>query len=166
MFGGLVLKLTLFSRFPAWHLDRIQPSRAPVHNWSWRNRPWERIHLDFTQKGKYIFLVVTDSYSHWPEVVPMSSTTAEKSIEVLRGYFATWVLPDEASCWGGRASLLLARAVSFSAFCWGGELLCFLLGLLPFSFISSFSSFFLFSLSLFSFLFFSSLFVSVWKWLW
>lgn len=40
--------------------DRNQPATAPVHHWSWPNRPWQRIHVDFAQKGKYNFLVVTE----------------------------------------------------------------------------------------------------------
>lgn len=75
--------------------ERNQPVIAPVHNWSWPNRPWQRIHVDFAQKGKYNFLVVTDSFSRWPEIALTSSSTAGKTIEVLRGYFANWGLPDE-----------------------------------------------------------------------
>ena len=75
--------------------NRHQLAAAPVHNWSWPNRPWQRIHVVYAQKGKFNFLVVTDSYSRWPEVALVNSTTSEKTIEVLRGYFATWGLPDE-----------------------------------------------------------------------
>ena len=85
---------SLVSHCQICQLNRNQPVTAPVHNWSWPNRPWQRIHIDFALKGKQNFLVVTDSYSHWPEVALMSSTTAEKTIEVLRGYFSTWGLPD------------------------------------------------------------------------
>lgn len=31
----------------------------------------------------------------WPEFALMSNTTAAKTIEVLKGYFATWGLPNE-----------------------------------------------------------------------
>lgn len=82
---------SLVSNCQTCQLNGNQPTTAPVHNWSWANRPWQRIHTDFAQKGKYNFLVITDSYSRWPEVALMSSTTADKTIEALRGF---WGLPD------------------------------------------------------------------------
>ena len=40
-----------------------------------------------------MFLIVVDAHSKWPEVYPMSTTTAEKTIEVLRHIFASHGLP-------------------------------------------------------------------------
>lgn len=39
--------------------------------------------------------IVTDSFSRWQEIALMCSTLAGKTTELLRGYFATWSLPDE-----------------------------------------------------------------------
>ncbi len=35
------------------------------------------------------YLVVVDAHSKWPEVFPMASTTAAKTIEVLRQLFSS-----------------------------------------------------------------------------
>lgn len=56
---------------------------------------WQRIHIDFAEKDKQYFLVVIDSHSKWLEVFPMSSTTFHNTIEVLRGLFASYRLPEE-----------------------------------------------------------------------
>ena len=57
-------------------------------------KPWIRIHLDFA--GPFLgrkFMIMVDAHSKWPEVLEMSSKTAEKTIEVLRLVFATHGLP-------------------------------------------------------------------------
>ena len=61
------------------------PPATPLHPWFWPSKPWECIHVDFA--GPFLgstFLIAVDTYSKWPEVFRMSSTTAEKTIEVLR----------------------------------------------------------------------------------
>ena len=42
-----------------------------------------------------MFLVVVDASSKWPEVITMHSTTASKTIEVLRAVFARNGLPEQ-----------------------------------------------------------------------
>lgn len=78
--------------------QRVQsmPSLAPLHPWDWPTLPWQRIHIDFagTFQGT-TFLVVVDSYSKWPEVFNMSTTTASKTIDVLRDLFARTGIPDQ-----------------------------------------------------------------------
>ena len=72
------------------------PPTAPLYPWSWPSKPWERIHVDFA--GPFqgsTFLIVVDAYSKWPEVFRMSSTTADKTIEVLRHLFAAQGLPEQ-----------------------------------------------------------------------
>ncbi|XP_045188468.2 uncharacterized protein K02A2.6-like [Mercenaria mercenaria] len=71
------------------------PATAPLHPLKWATRPWQRIHIDYAEFKQQIFLVVTASYSKWLEVIPMKSTTSEKTIEKLRGLFSTWGLPEE-----------------------------------------------------------------------
>ena len=58
------------------------PSRAPFHPWKWPAKPWQHIHIDFSEKGKLNFLIVIDAHSKWLEVIPMSSLTSLKTIEV------------------------------------------------------------------------------------
>eukprot|EP00731_Ephydatia_muelleri_P014893 Em0008g613a len=72
------------------------PSVAPLHPWIWPTRPWRRIHVDFA--GPFLnkmFLVVVDAHSKWPEVIPMSSTTAVKTIEAMRQLFGTYGIPEQ-----------------------------------------------------------------------
>ncbi|XP_039893254.1 uncharacterized protein K02A2.6-like [Simochromis diagramma] len=71
------------------------PPVAPLHPWKWPERVWQRIHIDFAEKGKQYFLVVIDSHSKWLEVFPMPSITSHNTIEVLRGLFASYGLPEE-----------------------------------------------------------------------
>lgn len=41
--------------------QRSMPATAPVHTWKWASCPWERIHLDFAEVNKQMFLVVMDA---------------------------------------------------------------------------------------------------------
>jgi ABC-type arginine transport system permease subunit len=66
------------------------PNLAVVHPWKWPERPWQRIHVDFAQKGKHQLFIVTDAYSHWPEVKCMRNTSATATVETLRGMFSAY----------------------------------------------------------------------------
>ena len=75
---------------------RNLPIAAPLHRWSWPTKPWTRTHLNFA--GPFLgrkFMLMVDAHSKWPEVLEMSSTAAEKMIEVLRLVFATHGLPKQ-----------------------------------------------------------------------
>ena len=74
---------------------RNAPPSAPLIPWKWPTRPFQRIHIDFCQKGNDYFLVVIDSHSKWIEVKHMSSTTTERTIDEFRLIFATHGLPEE-----------------------------------------------------------------------
>ena len=69
--------------------------RAPLIPWKWPTRPFQRIHIDFCQKGNDFFLVVIDGHLKWIEVKHMSSTTTARTIDELRLIFATHGLPEE-----------------------------------------------------------------------
>lgn len=75
--------------------QRSMPATARVHTWRWSSCPWERIHLDFAEDHKQMFLVVMDAYARWPEIIPMHTTTSEKTIEALRTLFSAYGLPKE-----------------------------------------------------------------------
>ncbi|UYV66882.1 K02A2.6-like [Cordylochernes scorpioides] len=67
-----------------------------VHRWESAPTPWNRVHLDFA--GPFMnkmFLIVIDSYSKWPEVIIMNSTTAGNTIRVLRDLFSRYGIPDQ-----------------------------------------------------------------------
>ena len=60
------------------------PPVAPLHPWIWPTKPWERIHVDFAGPFQNkMFLIVVDAHSKWPEVMQMTSTSAEQTIIVL-----------------------------------------------------------------------------------
>ena len=69
---------------------------APLHPWIWPDRPWQRVHIDFAGplKGR-MFSVLVDAHSKWPEVVEMKTTTAAKTIEVMRTMSAAYGLPEQ-----------------------------------------------------------------------
>lgn len=72
------------------------PPVAPLQPWIWPSQPWKRIHVDFA--GPFIggsYLIVVDAHSKWPEVEHMSSTTAVKTIQVLRQMFARYGIPEQ-----------------------------------------------------------------------
>lgn len=74
----------------------VQPSAQPVplHPWSYPAKCWSRVHVDFAVKDENVFLVLVDAYSKWVEVWPMTSTSASKTIEKIRGAFAAYGLPE------------------------------------------------------------------------
>ena len=74
---------------------KSSPPSAPLIPWKWATRPFQRIHIDFCQKGPHQFLVVIDSHSKWLEVRHMSSTTTERTVGELRLIFAQHGLPEE-----------------------------------------------------------------------
>ena len=71
------------------------PAKSPLHPWEWPARPWQRAHIDFA--GPFAgrsWLIIVDAYSKWPEVLPMSSTSASATVTQLRNVFATHGLPE------------------------------------------------------------------------
>ena len=71
------------------------PAEAPMHPWISPTRVWQRVHIDFAEKNKQMFLVLIDSHSKWIEVFPMTSTTSTKTIECLRSCFASYGIPEQ-----------------------------------------------------------------------
>ncbi|XP_051962904.1 uncharacterized protein K02A2.6-like [Xyrauchen texanus] len=75
--------------------NQKSPCLSPLHPWAWPEAPWHRIHIDFAGpfEGR-MFLVVVDAHSKWPEVHVMDSTTSSKTIQVLRGLFSRYGIPE------------------------------------------------------------------------
>jgi len=67
---------------------------APPASWPQPTAPWTRIHADFAGPvaGK-MYLVITDAFSKWLEVVQMTSTTSRTTIVELTRLFAQFGLP-------------------------------------------------------------------------
>ena len=75
------------------HQNNHEPAR--MHPWECPRFAWQRLHIDFA--GPFLghsYLIVIDSYSKWPEIIPMESTTSLSTIKVLMRIFATYGLPE------------------------------------------------------------------------
>ena len=75
--------------------SRPLPAAAPLHPWQWPTRPWSRLHIDYAGPldGK-MFLVVIDAHSKWIEVFPVTSATAQSTIQKLRQLFSQFGVPE------------------------------------------------------------------------
>ena len=76
--------------------SRPSPATAPLHPWTWPEKPWSRLHLDFA--GPYcghMYLVLMDAHSKWLDVIIMKNITTTTTIEQLRIIFATHGLPQK-----------------------------------------------------------------------
>lgn len=71
------------------------PPIAPLYPWRWPTRVWQRVHIDFVEMDGNSFLCLVDSHSKWIEVVHMTSTSAKRTIDQLRAWFAAYGLPEE-----------------------------------------------------------------------
>ena len=68
--------------------NRNMPPESPIHPWEYPDKPWKRIHVDFA--GPFLgsmFLIIVDSYSKWPIVKQMKTTTASKTTKIMRTMF-------------------------------------------------------------------------------
>ena len=94
------------------------PGAAPLHPWLWLDKPWARVHLDFA--GPFMghtFLIAVDAHSKWPEVVPMTTTTSNHTITVLRQMFSAYGLPQQLVTDNGPQ--FTSFAIGFATFCAG-----------------------------------------------
>ncbi|CAK1582126.1 unnamed protein product [Parnassius mnemosyne] len=72
------------------------PSAYAPRSWSWPDRPWTRIHIDFLGPiAGQTFLIVIDAQSKWIEAIKMNSTTAKAVIKELREMWARFGLPKQ-----------------------------------------------------------------------
>ncbi|XP_055688256.1 uncharacterized protein K02A2.6-like [Lutzomyia longipalpis] len=70
------------------------PTKSPISPWPKSSKPWQRIHIDFAQWKDENFLLIIDSFSKWPEIIRMKSTTAEATINVLSDIFSRFGNPE------------------------------------------------------------------------
>lgn len=65
------------------------PIKVPLSSWPTPPHPWFRVHADFAGPidGRW-YLIVIDSFSKWPEIFTLTSTTAENTIRVFREIIA------------------------------------------------------------------------------
>ncbi|XP_028969202.1 uncharacterized protein K02A2.6-like [Galendromus occidentalis] len=72
------------------------PKKVPLEPWPDTGKPWKRVHADFAgpMKGVY-YLIIVDSFSKWPEVLPTKKITAEATIELLDEVCSRYGYPEE-----------------------------------------------------------------------
>lgn len=76
--------------------QRFQPQQSTIPvPWPSTTRVFQHVHIDFLQKFNRYFFILLDSYSRWIEVEPISSTSAELTIAILRKIFSVFGLPEE-----------------------------------------------------------------------
>ena len=68
------------------------PESAVLHPWIWPSKP--RVTFAGPFQGK-MFLIAVDSFSKWPEIVEMLSTTTGQTVKVLQDVFARHDLPEQ-----------------------------------------------------------------------
>ena len=75
---------------------KTTPSVAPLHPWLWPEQPWRRIHIDFAGPlYDKMYMLVVDAHSKWPEIWEMKSTSATRTVEVLKHLFSLYGLPEQ-----------------------------------------------------------------------
>ena len=75
--------------------SRNLPAVAPIQPWEWPERPWSRLHVDYTGPLLgHMFLVVVDAHSKWMEVKMVKNATSSTTITALRSIFATRGIPE------------------------------------------------------------------------
>nr|KAG5701179.1 hypothetical protein BaRGS_023288 [Batillaria attramentaria] len=71
-----------------------KPSKPPVHPWMLPEKPWSRVHLDHAINFMGTnWLVITDAYSKYPCIHPMSSTSTRATLDMLEEDFAHFGYP-------------------------------------------------------------------------
>jgi transposase InsO family protein len=74
-------------------LHKGHPPPVHTHHWEEPSGPWERIHMDFAEYGKNIYLIIVDAYSKWPEINITRDMTSHTVIRILKELFARYGLP-------------------------------------------------------------------------
>ena len=80
---------------PSCQSNAKMPGKVILHPWVWPERPFQQFHIDFA--GPFLnsmFLLLVDAHSKWLEVIPMKTTTSQKTIDALRDIFARFGLPE------------------------------------------------------------------------
>jgi len=71
------------------------PPPSPLYPWKYPEKPWSRVHFDFFEFRTKMYLLGICSYSKWLEVVPMKSTTSERTVDETRKLCSQHGIPDQ-----------------------------------------------------------------------
>ncbi|CAH8671840.1 unnamed protein product [Schistosoma bovis] len=71
------------------------PPKLPPVPWPKSEKPWSRVHIDFTGPlDGTTYLILVDSYSKWPEILPIAPPSITRTIKLLNRIFAQHGLPE------------------------------------------------------------------------
>lgn len=70
------------------------PATEPLIPTELPNYPWQMVGADLCQREKRDYLLITDYYSRFPEVMLLQSTTAQAVIQAIRSIFARHGIPQ------------------------------------------------------------------------
>ena len=73
------------------------PRAPPLHPWEYPERPWSRIHLNYSGpflEHKIMYLVMVDTFSKCVEIHVVQKATSAVTIAKYRETFATHGLPE------------------------------------------------------------------------
>ncbi|XP_062551039.1 uncharacterized protein K02A2.6-like [Armigeres subalbatus] len=69
--------------------------KTKLQSWPIPEKPWQRVHVDFSGPlNDTYFLLVVDSFSKWPEVIPTKRITTAATIASLRKIFGRFGMPE------------------------------------------------------------------------
>ena len=72
-----------------------QPKKVELHPWEPEDQPWKRIHVDYVGPFKgYLFFLVVDAYSKWPEVFQVKAMSTEITMHRLESLFCRFGFPE------------------------------------------------------------------------
>ena len=75
----------LVNRCGQCQLAEMAPVKSLLSSWATPTAPWERVHCDFAGPiGSYMFFIMVDAYTKWPEVTRMTSTTADITVAAVQ----------------------------------------------------------------------------------
>lgn len=75
--------------------QRRAQQKEPLISTPLPDHPWKRIGLDLCEHNKNNYLVISDYYSRFLEVLHLPSTTSTQVIQRLKATFARFGIPDE-----------------------------------------------------------------------
>ena len=72
----------------------LTPPREPMISSTLPEYPWQKFGSDMFHLNGATYLLTVDYYSHYPEIVKMTSTTSESTIKALRSIFSRLGIPE------------------------------------------------------------------------
>ena len=70
------------------------PAKVPNHPWEKPKNLWERVHINLAGPFKgYMWLIIVDALTKWPEVIEISTTSSERTVKVLMSLLARYGIP-------------------------------------------------------------------------